>query len=115
MSKQKQVFNQKKAFSMEKAMSKRGLALAVIGLTSLQSFAGAQGIDAGTSELTTYIDPIGNMVIIIGAIVGLVGGIRVFIKWNNGDQDTNKAIMSWFGSCIFLVLTGVIIRAFFGI
>jgi hypothetical protein len=115
MSKQKQVFNQKKAFSMKKAMSKRGLALAVIGLTCFQSFAGATGIDAGTSELTTYIDPIGNMVIIIGAIVGLVGGIRVFIKWNNGDQDTNKAIMSWFGSCIFLVLTGVIIRAFFGL
>lgn len=79
------------------------------------SFAQANGIDAGASELSTYIDPIGNLIIIIGAIVGLVGGVRVFIKWNNGDQDTNKAIMSWFGSCIFLVLVGVMITAFFGV
>lgn len=115
MSKQKQMFNQKKGFSMKKAISKRGVALAVLALSGYQSFAGVQGIDAGTSELVTYVDPIGNLVIIIGAIVGLIGGIRVFVKWNNGDQDTNKAIMSWFGSCIFLVLTGVIIRAFFGL
>jgi hypothetical protein len=73
------------------------------------------GVDAAISGLSKFIDPIGNMIIIIGAMVGLVGGIRVFIMWNNGDQDTYKAIMSWFGSCIFLVSSGVIIRAFFGL
>lgn len=101
---------------MKKQLTKK-TALAVLLLfgANLKSFAQATGIDAGTSELTTYIDPIANMIIIIGAIVGLVGGIRVFIKWNNGDQDTSKSIMSWFGSCIFLVLVGVIIRAFFGV
>jgi hypothetical protein len=73
------------------------------------------GIDAAISGLTKFLDSVGIMVIIIGAIVGLAGGLRVFIKWNNGDLDTEKAITNWFGSCIFLVLSGFIIRALFGL
>jgi len=76
---------------------------------------GSIGIDAASSELTTYIDPIGNMILIIGALVGLIGGVRVYIKWNSGDQDVQKAIMGWFGSCLFLVTVGIVIKAFFGV
>lgn len=76
---------------------------------------GTAGIDAGTSELTTYIDPIGNLILAIGAVVGLVGGVRVYIKWNNGDQDVQKAIMGWMGSCVFLMVVGVVVKAFFGV
>lgn len=98
-----------------KKVLKGTLLAAMFLMGTASSFAQANGIDAGASELATYIDPIGNLIIIIGAIVGLIGGVRVFIKWNNGDQDTNKAIMSWFGSCIFLVLVGIMISAFFGV
>lgn len=98
-----------------KKIQKLALATILILGSSMNALAQASGIDAGASELATYIDPVGNLIIIIGAIVGLVGGVRVFIKWNNGDQDTNKAIMSWFGSCIFLVVVGVVVRAFFGV
>ncbi|WP_239023052.1 DUF4134 domain-containing protein [Pontibacter mangrovi] len=76
---------------------------------------GAGGIDAGASELQTYIDPVGNLILIIGAIVGLIGGVRVYIKWNAGDQDTQKAVMGWMGSCVFLMVVGVVVKAFFGI
>ncbi|AKD01915.1 DUF4134 domain-containing protein [Pontibacter korlensis] len=76
---------------------------------------GAAGIDAGASELQTYIDPVGNLILIVGAIVGLIGGVRVYIKWNSGDQDTQKAVMGWMGSCVFLMVVGVVIKAFFGV
>lgn len=71
------------------------------------------GIDQATSEVSSYIDPVANLIIAIGAVVGLIGGVRVYIKWQSGDQDTQKAIMGWFGACLFLVLVGVVIRAFF--
>jgi len=74
----------------------------------------AQGIDQATSEVQSYVDPIANLIIAIGAVVGLIGGIRVYIKWQSGDQDTQKALMGWFGACLFLILVGVVIRAFFG-
>ena len=41
--------------------------------------------------------------------------VRVYLKWNSGDQDVQKAVMGWMGSCIFLVVSGVVVKAFFGI
>ena len=76
---------------------------------------GAVGVDAATAEVTSYVDPVGNLIIAIGAVVGLIGGVRVYIKWNSGDQDVQKSLMGWLGACLFLVLVGVVIRAFFGV
>ncbi len=93
-------------------------ALAALCLSVVQStFAqgGTVGIDAATSSLTSYVDPISTLILAIGAVVGLIGGIRVYIKWNSGDQDINKELMSWGGSCLFLVLVSVVIKAFFGV
>jgi phage-related minor tail protein len=88
------------------------VALSVLGIYS--SFAqSSAGIDQATSEVSSYIDPVANLIIAIGAVVGLIGGVRVYIKWQSGDQDTQKAIMGWFGACLFLILVGVVIRAFF--
>lgn len=85
-------------------------------LLASNSFAqgsGVGGIGAGTTALGTYVDPVSNLILAIGAVVGLVGGIRVYIKWNSGDQDVNKELMGWMGSCIFLVMVSIIIKAFF--
>lgn len=76
---------------------------------------GVQGITAAESSLLTYVDPVASLCLVIGAVVGLIGGIRVYIKWNSGDQDINKELMGWGGSCLFLVLVSVIIKAFFGV
>ena len=92
--------------------------MAALYLSAAQStFAqgGTVGIDAATSSLTSYVDPISTLILAIGAVVGLIGGIRVYIKWNSGDQDINKELMSWGGSCLFLVLVSVVIKAFFGV
>jgi hypothetical protein len=97
---------------MKKAIS---LLLLITGATRLAFAQGAMGIDAASSELVTYVDPVANMILILGAIVGLIGGIRVYIKWNSGDQDVQKSIMGWFGSCLFLILVGIVIKAFFGL
>ncbi|MCC2598283.1 DUF4134 domain-containing protein [Sphingobacterium sp. FBM7-1] len=98
--------------------TKKLFAMAALSLSAVQStFAqgGTVGIDAATSSLTSYVDPISTLILAIGAVVGLIGGIRVYIKWNSGDQDINKELMSWGGSCLFLVLVSVVIKAFFGV
>jgi len=98
-----------------KRINKKAFAFLTIGLMMANSsFAGGvAGINAGASELTQYMTPVSNLILAIGAIVGLVGGVRVYIKWNSGDNDVNKEIMGWMGSCIFLVLVSVVIKAFF--
>ena len=105
-------------FPMKKDIRKnlQRLTALILGLyysISLLLAQNAAGIDQATSEINSYVDPVSNMIIAIGAVVGLIGGVRVYIKWQSGDQDTQKAIMGWFGACLFLILVGVVIRAFF--
>lgn len=88
------------------------IAMFLLGIYNSMAQSSA-GIDQATSEVSSYIDPVANLIIAIGAVVGLIGGVRVYIKWQSGDQDTQKAIMGWFGACLFLILVGVVIRAFF--
>jgi|TARA_R110002124_G_scaffold284557_3_gene461977 hypothetical protein len=88
----------------------------LLALTSLSAKAqGVAGITAAESSLLTYVDPVASLCLVIGAVVGIIGGVRVYIKWNSGDQDINKELMGWGGSCLFLVLVSVIIKAFFGV
>jgi hypothetical protein len=89
--------------------------IAIFSVNLLYGQGGTVGINAATSSLKGYVDPISTLILAIGAVVGLIGGIRVYIKWNSGDQDINKELMSWGGSCLFLVLVSVVIKAFFGV
>ena len=75
--------------------------------------AGTTGINDATAAITNYFDPFTLLIYAIAAVVGLYGAIKVFSKWNSGDQDTQKSAMSWFGSCIFLVVVSTVLRAFF--
>ena len=51
-----------------------------------------------------------KLIYAIGAVVGLIGGIKVYSKWSSGDPDTSKTAASWFGACIFLIVAATILR-----
>ena len=54
-----------------------------------------------------------KLIYAIGAVTGLIGGIRVYQKFSSGDPDTSKTAASWFGACIFLILVGTVLESFF--
>lgn len=85
---------------------------AVYGAVFAQS--GVTAINSGTTSLGTYATPVSNLCLAIGGLVGIVGGLLIYVKWNRGDHDIAKDVMGWLGSCIFLILVSVIIKAFFG-
>ena len=91
-----------------------GLGLAILAVIQAKA-QGVQGITAAESSLIGYVDPVASLCLVIGAVVGIIGGVRVYIKWNSGDQDINKELMGWGGSCLFMVLVSVVIKAFFGV
>jgi hypothetical protein len=94
------------------------LGIGILWLFQLSAFAqggGVAGISAADTEIRQYIDPAGNLILAIGAVVGIIGGVRVYIKWNTGDQDVMKSVMGWGSACIFLVLVALVIKAFFGV
>jgi uncharacterized membrane protein YuzA (DUF378 family) len=74
---------------------------------------GSAGITEATQMVTSYFDPATNLIYAIGAVVGLIGGIKVYSKFSSGDPDTSKTAASWFGACIFLIVSATILRSFF--
>lgn len=76
---------------------------------------GNAGITEATSKVRSYFVTGTNLMYAVGSIVGLVGAIKVFQKWNGGDEDTSKVASAWFGSCVFLVIVATVLQSFFGI
>ena len=74
---------------------------------------GIKGITDATSMVTSYFAPLTKLIYAVGAVVGLIGGIKVYQKFSSGDPDTSKTAASWFGACIVLVIVGVVLESFF--
>jgi len=101
--------------------SRRGIlrasAILILSLTTLRSLAqdGNAGIQEANDMVRGYFDDGTNLMYAIGAIVGLIGAIKVYNKWNAGEPDTGRVAAAWFGSCVFLVVVATVIRSFFGL
>ncbi len=76
---------------------------------------GIQGINEANTKVRSYFAAGTNLMYAVGAILGLIGAVKVYQKWNAGDQDTGKVAAAWFGSCIFLVVVATVIQSFFGV
>lgn len=98
-------------------MTKRHFLIAAVLLLSISSaFAqgnGLSSINQATNMVTSYFDPATKLIYAIGAVVGLIGGVKVYSKFSSGDPDTSKTAASWFGACIFLIVAATILRSFF--
>jgi len=76
---------------------------------------GIAGINAANEQVRSYFEEGTKLMYAVGAILGLIGAVKVFQKWNNGDPDTGKVAAAWFGSCVFLVVVATVIKSFFGV
>lgn len=89
--------------------------LAALALQHALAQDGNAGINQATTQVKSYFDTGTNLMYAIGAVVGLVGAVKVYKKWNDGEHDTGKVASSWFGSCIFLVIVATVLKSFFGV
>ena len=99
----------KKAFSI--------VFTSALWLLSLAVYAqdGNAGINEANTKVRGYFAGGTNLMYAVGAILGLIGAVRVYQKWNGGDPDTGKVAAAWFGSCVFLVVVATVIKSFFGV
>ena len=97
-------------------MKKSAIFLILMLPASLASFAqgnGMAGISEATNMVTSYFDPLTKLIFAVAAVLGLVGGVRVYSKFNSGDPDAAKSATALFLSCVFLVIVGTVLRSFF--
>ena len=96
--------------------NKKKITLLLLMATAIGAYAqgnGIAGINEATKMVTSYFDPGTKLIYAVGAVVGLIGGIKVYNKFSSGDPDTSKTAASWFGACIFLIVAATILRSFF--
>lgn len=91
------------------------IALLIVTHGSAFSQDGNAGINAANTQVRSYFASGTNLMYAVGAILGLIGAVKVYQKWNSGDPDTGKIAAAWFGSCVFLVIVATVIKSFFGI
>jgi Domain of unknown function (DUF4134) len=91
------------------------VAMLLVTVQTMNAQDGLAGINEANDQVRSYFDAGCNLMYAIGAILGLIGAVKVYQKWNAGDQDTSKVAAAWFGSCIFLVVVATIIQSFFGV
>src|SRR6187549_1088817 len=102
--------------NLERIGSRVGAAalLIAVHLTALAQDGNA-GINEANQKVRSYFDAGTNLMYAVGALLGLIGAVKVYQKWNAGDPDTGKVAAAWFGSCVFLVVVATVIKSFFGV
>jgi len=63
---------------------------AVLAVYPVLAQDGNAGITQATTQVKSYFDAGTNLMYAIGAVVGIIGAVKVFNKWNAGEPDTNK-------------------------
>ena len=77
-------------------MKKRFFLAAMTLLVSMGAFAqgnGIAGISEATNMVTSYFDPGTKLIYAIGAVIGLIGGVKVYSKFSSGDPDTSNCLL----------------------
>ena len=95
------------------SLAKKALMLGILTLAFTPVFAtGINGaMTTATTTLTGSVSTLKTLIYAIGVIVGIVGGLRIYNKWTNGDQDINKEVVGWGGACLFLFVAPTFVDA----
>ena len=89
------------------------LGLMMLAMSPVFAQGGTTAISNAASDIQDYWDPIKLILKAVGGLVGFIGGLRVYNKWTNGDQDVNKEILGYGGAMIFLIVVPEFVTAFF--
>ncbi|WP_133525881.1 DUF4134 domain-containing protein [Flavobacterium sp. 245] len=106
--------NLKRSWKKNKVQATSCLLLVLIN-GSAYAQDGVAGINEANQKVRSYFDAGTELMYAVGAILGLIGAVKVYQKWNAGDPDTGKVAAAWFGSCVFLVVVATVIKSFFGV
>jgi len=110
----KKVFSNKQSYR-NLILRLRSMALTILISAVTYAQDGNAGINEANAKVRSYFASGTNLMYAVGAILGLIGAVKVYQKWNGGDNDTGKVAAAWFGSCVFLVVVTTVIKSFFGI
>jgi hypothetical protein len=82
---------------------------------SLQAQPGISEFHQAEQQFNNYFFSFSDLVLVIGAITGLLGGLRVYNNWQAGKPHIDMQVAGWFFSCLFLSILSAALRALYGV
>ena len=76
---------------------------------------GISEFNEGENLIIQNFHALSGAVLVLGAIFGLFGGLRVYNNWQMGKRNIDQEVIGWFGACIFLSILGGFLRVLYRI
>jgi len=76
---------------------------------------GINEMNQASQQLTSSFFSAFDCSLVIAAILGLTGAVRIYHNWQMGKREITADVAAWFYAAIFMVLAGAFLRALFGI
>lgn len=88
-------------------------------LSSLESLAqsppGVSEFNNVETDMEKFYVALSRLSFVVGAVSGLLGGLRVYNNWQMGRHHIDLQVISWFGACLFLSTIGLFLSGLFGV
>jgi len=70
---------------------------------------------SASREVQGWYFSFSDLAMVLGALCGILGGLRIYTNWQAGEHHIDRQVMGWFFSCLFLLLSGVFLSALFSL
>jgi len=82
---------------------------------SAQTPPGIAEINEGKNYMAQNFRALSGAILALGAISGLLGGLRIYNNWQMGQRNIDQEVAGWFGACIFLSVLGIFLSVLYNI
>ena len=76
---------------------------------------GISEFNEGENLIIQNFHAMSGAVLVLGAVFGLVGGLRVYNNWQLGKRNIDQEVIGWFSACLFLSILGGFLKVLYRI
>ena len=80
-----------------------------------QSPPGVSEFNRVENDMEKFYVALSRLAFVVGAVSGLLGGLRVYNNWQMGRHHIDVQVISWFGACLFLATIGFFLSGLYGV